>query len=783
MENQIFDQLVSVLPLSASFTVGLTELSAILERENQEKTSSFIRICYQSIFKLESWAWKLLSRDSYQWIDQPNYLELFHSLAIFNRNLVVFYSDIEDDIKAALLIPLTIDVINGILEQTESTIDDQDPLIRLASIWFENLALFIHDYPQYDSSLIISHLNHCLARDYLMTDQMKFYLIELQQAKLPQSILTTKMMFYMKTTSFSLCSYLMAKSQTFGFSAEQMIEHIVEGFIHMIHIQSYIIEFWSESLLSCITHLTGFISACCWWGGEKFHQIKSFFPTEQMIYSYIDALIRMVSYQPFHRSIEDKWINDQTILLDLTLFSLKTIIQNQDFIWFFRSKRSFPDTLLRIAEISVHDKICLRACIVLGEILCDTRLKDLKITDNVSVFFFDILLHAWQHPTKKYKQIPIIHLLKGFLNLSKIDAIQQKAADLNKISLLIEMTDEYPVIFEILWALSFNTDIQHQLRSNATFMTKLIYLAKESENEQQRKATHGILWNLRLIHQDRLMSETEDSSIFDIMISYSHKDQIFCRKIYEELIRRGYRVWIDFDQIHGNVMDAMAQAIEQSQMILICMSEQYRRSNYCRAEAHYAFQRQLRLVPVLLQEHYQPDGWLLFLIGQLLYVDFTKHEFTHSIDLLIKELRAESTITSLRSRRGTKTGSFVSPLPLKPSVPIILPKKMHTWSKFHVQQWLISHELVHMSHLLSETDGRALIYLSEFLKRNEYTEIVRLLQEDSLRRTNENLSLIELSNLRSLIEQYQSRTSSRRSIKRLTRNTDKKYLRHCCSMM
>ena len=414
MENN-FEQLIAVLPLSSSFTVGLGEINTILEKENLEKNPLFLTENYLSIVKLESWAWKLLSRDSYQWIDQPNYLSLFHRLAEFNRNLIFHYNDIEDEIKSSFLIPGSIDIINGILEQTESTIDDHDPLIALASLWFNNLAYFIHEYPQYDSSLIISHLNHCLARDYLMTDQMKFYLIELQQAKLPQSIFNSKVMFYLKTIPFSLCSYLTAKAQNFLFTPEQMIEQILEEFTQMIHIQSYIIELWSEPLLSCITHVTGFISACCWWGGEKLTLVKCFFSTEQMIYSYIDALVRMVSYQPFHRLIVDRWLNDQTIVLDLSLFSLKNVIQNPDFIWYFRSKRSLPDTLLRIAEISVHDKICLRACIILGEILCDTRLKDLKITDNISVFFFDILLHAWQHPTKKYKQIPIVHLLKGLL--------------------------------------------------------------------------------------------------------------------------------------------------------------------------------------------------------------------------------------------------------------------------------------------------------------------------------------------------------------------------------
>ena len=125
------------------------------------------------------------------------------------------------------------------------------------------------------------------------------------------------------------------------------------------------------------------------------------------------------------------------------------------------------------------------------------------------------------------------------------------------------------------------------------------------------------------------------------MISYSHKDKALCKQLYEELTKAGYRIWIDFDQMHGNVMDAMAQAIEQSHTIIICMSEEYRKSNYCRAEAHYAFQRQRKIVPVLLQKHYRPDGWLLFLIGQLLYVDFIKYEFARAMEMLLKELKSE----------------------------------------------------------------------------------------------------------------------------------------------
>ena len=63
------------------------------------------------------------------------------------------------------------------------------------------------------------------------------------------------------------------------------------------------------------------------------------------------------------------------------------------------------------------------------------------------------------------------------------------------------------------------------------------------------------------------------------------------------------------------------------------MSEQHRKSNCCRAEAHYAFQNQLKIVPILLQENYKPDGWVLFLIGQLFHINFTKYEFSRAIQM------------------------------------------------------------------------------------------------------------------------------------------------------
>ena len=266
-------------------------------------------------------------------------------------------------------------------------------------------------------------------------------------------------------------------------------------------------------------------------------------------------------------------------------------------------------------------------------------------------------------------------------------------------------------------------------------MSKLAHLANDSNNEQMRKITHGILWNLdRPSSSSFTIVDTQSQPSFDIMISYSHKDKVLCKQLYEHLIQAGYRVWIDFDQMHGNVMDAMAQAIEHSQMIIICMSEQYRRSNFCRAEAHYAFQRQLKLVPVLLQKHYKPDGWLLFLIGQLLYVDFTKYEFGRAIEMLMKEI---------------KTGDSVEVAVPSKSVAV---SNMMEWTTEEMQAWLVEHHLPKMRCLLQRCDGRSVMYLHRYMKQVPAGEILRLLEEDARRQTKESVSLTELCRFQSLID-------------------------------
>jgi hypothetical protein len=58
-----------------------------------------------------------------------------------------------------------------------------------------------------------------------------------------------------------------------------------------------------------------------------------------------------------------------------------------------------------------------------------------------------------------------------------------------------------------------------------------------------------------------------------------------------------------------------------------------------------------------------------------------------------------------------------------------------------------------MSRLLTNFDGRSLVYLTKYMKTCRSQQVLSLLQEDSMERTNQSVSLVELSRFHSLMDQ------------------------------
>jgi hypothetical protein len=124
-----------------------------------------------------------------------------------------------------------------------------------------------------------------------------------------------------------------------------------------------------------------------------------------------------------------------------------------------------------------------------------------------------------------------------------------------------------------------------------------------------------------------------------VMISYNTGSRDTCLKMRNELEKRGCKVWMDVQDIHGSSLDSMAKAVEGSCCVLICITEKYRQSINCQSEAQYAYRLNKPIIPCVMQEGYENvTGWLGIIMGDKIYIDFAKREFAECMRRLIGEI-------------------------------------------------------------------------------------------------------------------------------------------------
>ncbi|CAF4995854.1 unnamed protein product [Rotaria sp. Silwood1] len=409
-----FEQLVATLNVSPSSFDVLPQIIFILQQQTDDSLALFISQVFESLLILERWAWQKLSQEPCQCINRTDYQEILHALGLFNKQIIFIDNNIEDNIKFSLLIPETIDQINPIFEQVEKCKNDHNPFIALASLWFDNLSFLVQEYPQLSHSSIIIHINQYFGENLVMSELFKSYLIQLRQAELSSSIFTPKQLFYIKTCSFSLTPYIYTISQNFLFITNEILLKFSNDYLQIMQIHSYTIQFWNKELLTCITHLTRLICACCCFNKKEDEINKILFPNEQILIEYVEALIRIISYESFGKEIKITLSDDETMLLDSILFFLMNIVQTQNINWYFRSITQLPDILLlRVMNKSTSYQHLFYVYSILGELLTDEKLKELKFTDTMGDSYFYMLEQAWQEPSKTYKHISISLLLRG----------------------------------------------------------------------------------------------------------------------------------------------------------------------------------------------------------------------------------------------------------------------------------------------------------------------------------------------------------------------------------
>ena len=168
---------------------------------------------------------------------------------------------------------------------------------------------------------------------------------------------------------------------------------------------------------------------------------------------------------------------------------------------------------------------------------------------------------------------------------------------------------------KLLGQLTFDPQVLEIVSSD----TELIKFVEKTSTDPhvQIKATiracKQILW---LINQTKKKTEQIKTSYSNsqVMISYNSASRDLCIKITNKLKEAGFKVWIDINEIHGSSLESMAHAIESSEFIIMCITEKYRQSLNCQAEAQYAFKLKKNIIPLIFEKGYENVRFLNFLL-------------------------------------------------------------------------------------------------------------------------------------------------------------------------
>ena len=131
-----------------------------------------------------------------------------------------------------------------------------------------------------------------------------------------------------------------------------------------------------------------------------------------------------------------------------------------------------------------------------------------------------------------------------------------------------------------------------------------------------------------------------------IMLSYQWDCQKQVLEIARALKQFGFEIWIDVEKMSGDVFDKMAEAVEGSSVVVVCMTSKYEKSVNCKRELNYAVEKKKKLIPIYLERGYTAGGSLGLLIAGKLYFDFTdgsnlKEKVEHLKNEIERQLREQ----------------------------------------------------------------------------------------------------------------------------------------------
>ncbi|VDI11454.1 Hypothetical predicted protein [Mytilus galloprovincialis] len=194
-----------------------------------------------------------------------------------------------------------------------------------------------------------------------------------------------------------------------------------------------------------------------------------------------------------------------------------------------------------------------------------------------------------------------------------------------------------------IWGLSFDNRTEMIDNKEWKVISTLERLSK-SPDKNVKLLSIKALWTISN-YQNRCGEQNNKvtgSANRHILISHNWGNQPVVKQIYDGLKMNCISVWMHVHNIQGATAEAMTDAVDQADIVLICHSYKYKNSYNCRAETEYAHQTGKKIIPLKMECGYEADGWLGSIIENNLQYDFSgKDPLEKTVNQVIAAIQKE----------------------------------------------------------------------------------------------------------------------------------------------
>ncbi|XP_077984869.1 uncharacterized protein LOC144439456 [Glandiceps talaboti] len=345
-------------------------------------------------------------------------------------------------------------------------------------------------------------------------------------------------------------------------------------------------------------------------------------------------------------------------------------------------------------------------------------------TENLE-FFVRLLksaVEAENHRSTEHSSFHVTELMAGMIKLAVNDSNKVRFVDQGVLPHLVKLLQPNCTIKEqrlaatLLWTLAFYEDNKNKIRNEKRCIEGLERLQR-SPDAGLSAACSGALWELKQ-KEEPDAKRTDVKGRGHVMISYNWDVQNRVIRLKDKLSAAGYNVWMDIEKMGGSTLEAMADAVQNADVVLICMAEKYKYSNPCRSEAEYTYKLHKDYIPIKVQPKYSPDGWLGILVGTKLYFDFSSEEnLETNFPSLVRELgdRGRKSGPIVRSQEVDTHTAPSGAIP--PSGTPSTRGSTESWDCGDVTVWLRNNELDHLVSKFKRYNGPKLLTLRKISVR------------------------------------------------------------------